>query len=266
MASGRPRVQRGVNVSQEEKVPLNDNGPENEEVPNEVPMLDVNAALAQMANAITMQAGRNVTTPASRIRDFTRMNPQVLYGSKVEEEPQEFIDQVLKVVTIMGVTSIERAELAAYQLQGVAQEWYAQCLEARVVVGPVTWDEFKVAFLDHFFPLVLREVNMREFMNLKQGNMSVREYSLKFTRLSKYAKMIVANPRAKMSQYMSELNDTLANACHSAMLNNDIDIARLMTHMEEIEGQNMKIVKAREFKKARFEEGFSKGGGGIAKT
>ena len=38
-----------------------------------------------------------------------------------------------------------------------------------------------------------------------------------------------------------------------------------MTHMEEIEGQNMKIVKAREFKKARFEGGFTKGGGGIAK-
>ena len=49
------------------------------------------------------------------------------------------------------------------------------------------------------------------------------------------------------------------------LCNNEIDIARLITHMEEIEGQNMKIVKAREFKKARFEGGFSKGGGGIAK-
>src|SRR5688572_1676028 len=102
MAPRRPRVQHGVNVNQEEQVPLNDNGPENEEVPNEVPVLDVNAALAQMTNAITMQAGRNVTTPASRIRDFTRMNPPVFYGSTVEEDPQEFIDQLLKIVTIMG--------------------------------------------------------------------------------------------------------------------------------------------------------------------
>src|SRR5688572_27851169 len=69
----------------------------------------------------------------------------------------------------------------------------------------------------------------------------------------------------KMSQSMSWLSDTLANACRSAMLNNEMVIARLMTHMEDIEGQNMKIVKAREFKKARFEGGFSKGGGGISK-
>src|SRR5688572_32581944 len=165
----------------------------------------------------------------------------------------------------MGVTSIERAELAAYQLQGVAQEWYAQWLEARVVFGPVTWDEFKVAFLDHFIPLELRESMMREFMNLKQGNMSVREYSLKFTRLSKHAKAIVANPRAKMSQYMSGLNDTLANACRSAMLNKEMDIAHLITHIEEIEGQNMKVQRAREFKKARYERSFSNGGGGNVK-
>src|SRR5688572_7694477 len=251
MAPGRPRGQRGVNVNvnQEEQVPHDNNVPDNEEVPNEAPALDVSAALAQMANAITMQASRNLTTPASRVRDFMRMNPPVFFGSKVEEDPQEFVDQLLKILNIMGVTPIEKAELATYQLQGVAQEWYSQWVEARTIVGPVTWDEFKVAFLDHFFPLELREAKMREFMNLKQGSMSVREYSLKFTKLSKHARVIVANPRAKMSQYMSGLNDTLANACRSAMLNNDMDIARLMTHMEEVEGQNMKIVKARGFKK-----------------
>ena len=138
MAPKRPPLQRGLNVNEEGQAPPHDNGPEIDEVPNEVPVVDVNAALAQMANVITMQAGRNVTTPASRIRDFTRMNPPVFYGSKVEEDPQEFIDQVLKVVTTMGVTSVERAELAGYQLQGVAQEWYAQWLETRVVDGPVT--------------------------------------------------------------------------------------------------------------------------------
>ena len=63
-----------------------------------------------------------------------------------------------------------------------------------------------------------------------------------------------------MSQYMFGLNDTLDNACRSAMLNNEMYIACLMTHMEEIEGQNMKIVRAREFKKAHFEGGFNKNG------
>ena len=143
-------MKHGFNENEERQTP-NENGL----VPNEVPNIDVNVALAQMANAIAMQAGRSVSTPASRIMDFTRMNPPEFYGSKVEEDPQEF------------VTSKERAELTAYQLKGVAQEWYMQWLELRLVDGPVDWEEFKLAFLDHFFPLEIREAKMKEFINLK---------------------------------------------------------------------------------------------------
>src|SRR5687767_5621690 len=189
------------------------------------------------------------------------MNPPKYHGSKVEEDPQAFIDEIARVVTIMGVTSEEKAELAAYQLKGVAQIWFEQWRELRGVDALPSWDEFKAAFLDHFFPLELREAKMREFLNLRQGNMSVREYSLKFTKLYKYASTIIANPRAKMSQFMSGLNDTLKNTCRSAMLNTEMDIARLMTHMEEVEGQDMKEQRMREFKRARREGNFSKGGG-----
>lgn len=55
------------------------------------------------------------------MRDFTLINPPEFYGSKVNEDPQDFLDEMFKIVKIMGVTSVERAELAAYQLKGVAQ-------------------------------------------------------------------------------------------------------------------------------------------------
>ena len=150
------------------------------EVPNDVPVVDVNAALAQMANAIAMQAGRNVPTPASRIRDFTRMNPPEYYGSKANEDPQDFIEEIFKIVDIMGVSSTEKAELAAYQLKGIAQIWFTQWKASRLDDdGPITWGEFKRAFLGHYFPMELREAKMREFLNLKQGRMSVRDYALR---------------------------------------------------------------------------------------
>ena len=60
----------------------------------------------------------------ARVWDFTRMNPPSFHGSKSDEDPQEFIDQVPKVIDIMGVTSIESAELASYQLQDVDYDWY----------------------------------------------------------------------------------------------------------------------------------------------
>ena len=48
-----------------------------------------------------------------------RMNPPNLYGIKVDEHPQGFIKEVLKVVDSMGVTSREKEELATYQLKDI---------------------------------------------------------------------------------------------------------------------------------------------------
>ena len=81
------------------------------------------------------------------------MNPPSFFGSKPDEDPQEFIDQVQKVIDIMGVTSSQSLELAAYQLQDVAHTWYKQWLAERLEdAGPVEWEEFVMAFLDRLFP------------------------------------------------------------------------------------------------------------------
>ncbi|MCF7184099.1 retrotransposon gag domain-containing protein, partial [Corynebacterium sp. MC-13] len=90
--------------------------------------------------------------------------------------------------------------MAVYQLKGVAQIWYTQWKEEKGNNNVILWEEFKAAFLNRFFPLELRKAKIMEFMNLKQGSMSVREYALKFNQLSKYALHLVANPRSRMNK------------------------------------------------------------------
>ena len=41
---------------------------------------------------------------------------------------------------------------------------------------------------------------MQEFINLQQGGLSVKEYAIKFTQLSKYALTLAVNSRAKMNK------------------------------------------------------------------
>ena len=41
------------------------------------------------------------------------MNPPTFHGTKVDEDPQGFIDEVLKVVDVMGLNPREKAELAS---------------------------------------------------------------------------------------------------------------------------------------------------------
>ena len=96
------------------------------------------------------------------LRDFTRMNPAMLFGFKVDEDPQYFLDKVYKIFFTMGVSTIEKAELAAYKLEDVAQAWYNQWKDSQDLGGgPVTWEIFKNAFLDRFFPMEKKEVKGR---------------------------------------------------------------------------------------------------------
>ena len=47
----------------------------------------------------------------------------------------------------------------------------------------------------------MKEVKVEEFINLKQGSMTVWEYSLKFVKLSRYVTSIVSNNRDEMSRF-----------------------------------------------------------------
>uniref|UniRef100_M1DR41 Uncharacterized protein n=1 Tax=Solanum tuberosum TaxID=4113 RepID=M1DR41_SOLTU len=45
-------------------------------------------------------------TSMTRIREFTWINLPEFHGSKVDEYPQEFIDEVYKIVGIMGLSTV----------------------------------------------------------------------------------------------------------------------------------------------------------------
>ena len=44
------------------------------------------------------QENQQVINMVSYLRYFTRMNPPTFYGSKFEEDPQEFIDEIYRIL------------------------------------------------------------------------------------------------------------------------------------------------------------------------
>ena len=79
---------------------------------------------AQVAKEGVPRENPHAMTMASMLRDFTRMNSLVYYESKTNKDPQEFIDEVYKILCAMGVYEEAKAELTAYQLKDLAQVWY----------------------------------------------------------------------------------------------------------------------------------------------
>ena len=103
--------------------------------------LNFSQAITSQANAITsqVQALTNQVTREvgpcmplytsnmdSRLRDFTLMNPLMFFWLNMDEDPQDFLDEVYKILFYMGVTTIEKAKLASYQLKDVVQTFYTQ--------------------------------------------------------------------------------------------------------------------------------------------
>ena len=62
------------------------------------------------------------------------------------------------------------------------------------------------------------EIKVEEYNKLNQGNMSVAEYSLKFSTLSRYSPSLVSNPRDEMSRSVMGVDDFVGEECRSAML------------------------------------------------
>ena len=98
----------------------------------------------------------------------------MFFGSKMNENPQDILDEVYKILYTMGVICNEKVDLASYQLKDVAQTWYNQWRDNRVITAcPKSWDVFMRAFLDKFFRMEKREAKVEESINLCPGGMSV---------------------------------------------------------------------------------------------
>ena len=101
--------------------------------------------------------------------------------------------------------------------------------------GPWTWEIFKKAFRDRFFPREIRESKVVDFINLLQGGMSVHKYSLKFTKLSKYAPSLVSDPRDEMSHFVTVESYDLKEECHLDIIHDNMNISHLMVHAKHVE-------------------------------
>lgn len=61
--------------------------------------------------------------------------------------------------------------------------------------------------------------------------MSVKEYSLKFSQMSKYVQTMIGNSKARMSKFIFGVLE---------MVIKEMDISRLMTHAQQIEKEKLK--------------------------
>jgi hypothetical protein len=126
------------------------------------------------------------------------------------------VDDWLKIVQkklqVVQYNNRERVLFAAHQLVRPTVDWWDVYVEAHEEPKTINWQEFKNNFRTHHVPLGVMKLRKKEFEDLKQGLMTVREYVTRFTQLSCYAPDNVDTDEKKQDWFLNGLNDGLAYA------------------------------------------------------
>ena len=117
--------------------------------------------------------------------------------------------QVEKVLEAMEITSdATRIRLAVFQLEGEAQVWWNWAKTSRDLEA-MTWAEFQELFMGKYFPDTARHAKAQEFLELKQGTMTVMDYVARFTELARFVDDYVATDMAKVRRFENGLKSSI---------------------------------------------------------
>jgi hypothetical protein len=113
----------------------------------------------------------------SHLAEFLRTRPTTFSQAKDPMEAKDWLKGVEKKLVIAQCTDHEKVSFAAHQLYGTgANKWETYC-NNHVNINSITWNEFKSNFRIHYIPRGTMKLKKKEFTNLKQGSMTVNEYS-----------------------------------------------------------------------------------------
>ena len=101
------------------------------------------------------------------------------------------------VLEAMDITSdAAKIRLVTFQLQGESQVWW-DWVETSRDLEAMTWAEFQELFMGKYFPDTARHAKAQEFLELRQGTMTVMEYMARFSELARFGDDYVATDMAK---------------------------------------------------------------------
>lgn len=87
----------------------------------------------------------------------------------------------------MVCTDVQKVQFDTHMLSKEPEDWWDITRQRMEVAGTaITWEGFKTAFLEKYFSADVRCKKEIEFLELKQGSMSVAEYAARFEELVKF--------------------------------------------------------------------------------
>ncbi|XP_057465238.1 uncharacterized protein LOC130754963 [Actinidia eriantha] len=121
------------------------------------------------------------------MREFRRQDPPRFSGEPDPIEAELWLKRINLAFEMIELDEdVLRIRAATYQFSGRALTWW-DVVKTTHNVAMMTWADFEREFLDYYFPQVVRNAKRREFLALKQGDLSLVQYAAQFNDLARFA-------------------------------------------------------------------------------
>ncbi|XP_057526200.1 uncharacterized protein LOC130805444 [Amaranthus tricolor] len=123
-----------------------------------------------------------------------------------EADPVRFenwLAEMEKLLEVINCPAHLKLKLAFFYLSGPGELWWHS---VKAMMTDTFWDDFLITLRQQFYPSSLQRKKENEFLLLRQGLMTVIEYSCKFNELSRFASDIVSKESVCASRFFEALN------------------------------------------------------------
>ncbi|XP_073120572.1 uncharacterized protein [Henckelia pumila] len=139
---------------------------------------------------------------------FKDLGPQEFKGGADPLVAEEWVQSVETIFDYMQLTDADRVRCAIFMFRDDARVWW-QGAHSAVDITMLTWNGFKDVFYGKYFTISTRTRLAREFLELRQGSMSIAEYVKKFEKGRYFVPMISGNAAEELKHFTEGLNATI---------------------------------------------------------
>ncbi|XP_075494781.1 uncharacterized protein LOC142532351 [Primulina tabacum] len=192
--------------------------------------------------------GRDQRVVEGAYDTFKKMNPTEFVGSPDPLISMEWVKAIEAIFDYLNFDDKDRVSCAVFLLTKTARIWW-EATKVAINVQTLKWNEFKDLFYDKYFPSVVKARKVKEFLELKQGTMSMNDYILKFEEGCLFVPFIASNDKDRAEHFMRGLRAEIRRDVRMSKANSYKEIVEkaLMAEYDEKE-----IDKERQFMRQQF--------------
>ncbi|XP_073121897.1 uncharacterized protein [Henckelia pumila] len=165
------------------------------------------AQIQQLLEAQTTNAGNNHPTDNQNpiYKMFLELGPPEFKGETDPLIAEQWFQAMETAFEFMQITDADRLRCATYMFRDDARVWWSGA-KAALNLTTLTWNGFKDVFYGKYCTVSTRNRLAREFLEIRQGNMSIAEYVKKFERGRYFVPMISGDPAEELKHFTEGLN------------------------------------------------------------